>query len=620
MRNNGLDVDNQSSLSVTMRRVARWLELRSFGLTPEHFSWAEAKRAAVAVAAPLALALATGQHFIGWAIFAAFWTCLCDSPGPNRHRRYFLLLFVLFGTGITFLGSWAASFGQTVAIITGPSLVLICVLLPWRLAHSSMLATLLAVVGVVAVGYPKTWEPAALQALAFFGGSLWAYILINWLMPVDEWLPVRQATRAVLMRLTDMTSDLVVNANRPHRDNAWHSEHATHRRSVRMAIERLRTLLVRYQDEPTERLRPFLTLRDSGEMIFSALIALDHSFILRKGRAEDRVETAITILHMLIACRGALAKWSMRDESFEKAREPLRKAIETMQDDTLRGCLLAVEQAVLRNSLPLPEQAGLLPVFRPAAQPQTPSLKTALQHALRQSLGVLAVYYVAMLFHFGYPYWATMAVVVVLQGAARVTWTRGMERIFGSLLGGLLTVGFLHIVDAPWLLSLLVVPLAGLTIALRGVNYTIFVVILTMLFIMVTELLQPGAGVASARMLDNSIGSLTALVAVLVLWPDLGAPLSTLISEGLKANRAYLDAVEHASDEESINAARRAAGLASVNAEVALHDLGGLLRRYHRVAEKEATALKELRFLAGEAAVAWHRRLAQTPETSSKEA
>lgn len=620
MRNNGLDVDNQSSLSVTMRRVARWLELRSFGLTPEHFSWEEAKRAAVAVAAPLALALATGQHFIGWAIFAAFWTCLCDSPGPNRHRRYFLLLFVLFGTGITFFGSWAASFGQTVAIITGPSLVLICVLLPWRLAHSSMLATLLAVVGVVAVGYPKTWEPAALQALAFFGGSLWAYVLINWLMPVDEWLPVRQATRAVLMRLTDMTSDLVVNANRPHRDNAWHSEHATHRRSVRMSIERLRTLLVRYQDEPTERLRPFLTLRDSGEMIFSALIALDHSFILRKGRAEDRVETAITILHMLIACRGALAKWSIRDESFEKAREPLRKAIETMQDDTLRGCLMAVEQAVLRHTLPLPEQAGLLPVFRPAAQPQTPSLKTALQHALRQSLGVLAVYYVAMLFHFGYPYWATMAVVVVLQGAARVTWTRGMERIFGSLLGGLLTVGFLHIVDAPWLLSLLVVPLAGLTIALRGVNYTIFVVILTMLFIMVTELLQPGAGVASARMLDNSIGSLTALVAVLVLWPDLGAPLSTLISEGLKANRAYLNAVEHASDEESINAARRAAGLASVNAEVALHDLGGLLRRYHRVAEKEATALKELRFLAGEAAAAWHRRLAQSPETPNKEA
>lgn len=620
MRDNGLDVDNQSSLSVTMRRVARWLELRSFGLTPEHFSWAEAKRAAVAVAAPLALTLATGQHFVGWAIFAAFWTCLCDSPGPNRHRRYLLLLFVLFGTGIAFFGSWAASFGQAVAMITGPSLVLICVLLPWRLAHSSMLATLLAVVGVVAVGYPKAWEPAALQALAFFGGSLWAYILINWLMPVDEWLPVRQAARAVLMRLTDMTSDLVINANRPHRDNAWHSEHATHRRSVRMSIERLRTLLVRYQDEPTERLRPFLTLRDSGEMIFSALIALDHSFILRKGRAEDRIETAITILHMLIACRGALAKWSTSDESFEKAREPLRKAIETMQDDTLRGCLMAVEQAVVRNTLPLQEQARFVPVFRPAAQPQTPSLKTALRHALRQSLGVLAVYYVAMLFHFGYPYWATMAVVVVLQGAARVTWTRGMERIFGSLLGGLITVGFLHIVDTPWLLSLLVVPLAGLTIALRGVNYTIFVVILTMLFIMVTELLQPGAGVASARMLDNSIGSLTALAVVLVLWPDLGAPLSTLISEGLKANRAYLDAVEHAANEDTINETRRAAGLASVNAEVALHDLGGLLRRYHRVAEKEAAALKELRFLAGEAAVAWHRRLAHLPEAMSKNA
>lgn len=619
MRDKGMDVDKQSSLSVTMRRVARWLELRSFGLTPEHFSWAEAKRAAVAVAVPLALAIITRQHFVGWAIFAAFWTCLCDSPGPNRYRRYLLLLFVLFGTGITFFGSWIASFGHAAAMIAGPSIVLVCVLLPWRLAHSSMLATLLAVVGVVAVGYPKAWEPAALQALAFFGGSLWAYILINWLMPVDDWLPVRQATSAVLMRLTDMTSDLVVNANRPHRDNAWHSEHATHRRSVRMAIERLRTLLTRYQNEPAERLRRFLTLRDSGEMIFSALIALDHAFILRKGRAEDRVDTAITILHTLIACRGALAKGSASDEGLAKALEPLRQAIETMQDETLKGCLLAVEQAVLRNTLPLQEQAKFASAFSPEAQPQSPSLKTALRHALRQSMGVLAVYYVAMLFNFGYPYWATMAVVVVLQGAARLTWTRGMERIFGSLLGGLITVGFLHVVDAPWVLSLLVVPLAGLTIALRSVNYTIFVAILTMLFIIVTELLQPGAGVASARIFDNTIGSLTALVAVLLLWPDLGAPLSTMLAEGLKANRTYLESVEKAADDETINKARREAGLASINAEIALHDLGGLLRRFHGVSKEDASALLELRALAGQAAAAWHRRLGHTSNATTSE-
>ncbi|HBF29194.1 FUSC family protein [Rhizobium sp.] len=614
-RDRGVIADKQTSLSVTMRRVARWLELRSFGLTPEHFSMAEAKRAAVAVAIPLVLAIATGQHYMGWAIFAAFWTCLCDSPGPDRHRRFLLLLFVLFGTVITFLGGWAASFGHVAAIIAGPSLVLLCVLMPWRLAHSSMLATLLAVVGVVAVGFPKPAEPAALQAAAFLGGSLWAYALINGLMHVDDWLPIRQATNAVLMRLTDMTSDLVITSDRPHRDNVWHREHAAHRRSVRIAIERLRNLLVRYQSEPQDRLRPFLTLRDTSETIFSALIALDHTFILRKGRAADRLDAAIAILDTLIACRGALSKGAPNDPGLARVLEPLHQSCKTMEDETLKGCLIAVEQAVRHNMLPLAEQSHLAPVVDHEVPPQKPSLKTALRHALRQSAGVLAVYYVAMLFNFGYPYWATMAVVVVLQGAARLTWTRSLERIFGSLLGGLITVGFLHLVHEPLVLCLLVVPLAGLTIALRSVNYTVFVVILTMLFIIVTELLQPGAGVASARILDNAIGSLTALAAVLVLWPDLGAPLSKLAEEGLRANRAYLDAVEKGADVQDIIKARRAAGLASINAEIAIHDLGGILRRFHGVSDRDGAALLELRLLAGEAAGAWHRHLAQPSTT-----
>ncbi len=572
----------------------------------------EAKRAAVAVALPLLLVITTGQHFLSWAIFAAFWTCLCDSPGPNTHRRFLLLLFVLCGGFITFFGAWIASWGQQVTLVAGPAIVLLCVLLPWRLANASMLSTLLAVVGVVAVGFPKAPTEAALQALAFLGGSTWAYILINWLMPIDAWVPVQQAINAVLMRLTDMSSDLVVTADRPHRDRVWHREHATHRRAVRIAIERLRTLLLRYQNEPADRLPPVIVWRDTGETLFSAMIALDHMFIFDKGRKEDRVATALAILHTLIACRTALEKNGWQDSSLEDAIESLRASCQTIQEPTLKGCLLAVEQAVRNTMSPLQKQEQLAAIIQKEARVQQPSFKVALRHALRQSVGVLAVYYVAMMLHFGYPYWATMAVVVVLQGAARQTWTRSLERIFGSLLGGLITVGFLHLVDDPITLSALVVPLAGLTIAVRSVNYTVFVAILTMLFIMVTELLQPGAGVASARMLDNTIGSLTALAAVLILWPDLGAPLSRQLEEGLKANHAYLLAVESGASDDDIMAARRAAGLASINAEIALHDLGGLLRRFHGVSDKDAQALLQLRLLAGEAAVAWHARLAQS--------
>ena len=82
--------------------------------------------------------------------------------------------------------------------------------------------------------------------------------------------------------------------------------------------------------------------------------------------------------------------------------------------------------------------------------------------------------------------------------------------------------------------------------SLRSVNYTVFVAFLTMLFILVTELLQPGAGIASARMLDNVIGSIAALLAVLLLWPDFGASPTERIRSGIAANHAYVAAVEAA--------------------------------------------------------------------------
>ena len=56
-------------------------------------------------------------------------------------------------------------------------------------------------------------------------------------------------------------------------------------------------------------------------------------------------------------------------------------------------------------------------------------------------------------------------------------------------------------------------------------------------------------------------------------------------------------------------AARRAAGLASTEAEVALHDLGTTVRRFH-VSSEDRASIAALRRLAGDAAIAWHRRLA----------
>lgn len=599
-----------SQLAAFTRRAARRLELRSFPLLQEQFSATEGWRACLAIALPLAAAMISGQHWLAWAVFAAFWTCLCDGPGPHAQRRRLLGGFALAGTAVAFIGAWSASWSSHAALLAAPLMVLLSVTLTGAIQSAALLGTLLAVVAVVAAGFPHGPALAALQAGSFLIGALWAWLLINVFWCIDDHAALRQATQAALLRMLDMSSDLLAAREGQHREQHWHSEHGEHRRAVRLALERLRAMLALHEQAATGSTREDSRLLEAGEMIFSALIALEHAAIQQlatpgQRRAVARVARIVVLYaHQCLAQAPATA----RVLHLERLRQPT--------DPLMRGCLSALMQALalLRSDSAWAryqaEHGSDAPASAAPATNWRAGLGKCLHQGARQAAGVGAVFYAAQVFQLGYPYWATMAVVVVLQGAARQTWTRCLERILGSLLGGALALSLLHVTGSVgWVLPLVAILLAGLAIALRLVNYTVFVVFLTMLFICVTEMLQPGVGIASTRALDNLIGSAVALLAALALWPDLGASPRERIAVGLQANRDYLDAVVARQPQSTIRRLRRQAGLASIDAETALHDLGGLRRHRERLSYSEMARLREVRELAGQASVAWHRQL-----------
>ncbi|TBN08311.1 FUSC family protein [Agrobacterium cavarae] len=590
-----------------LRRAARRLELRAVGLLPEQFSGEEGARAALAVGAPLIIALTTGQPALGWAVFAAFWTCLCDGPGPHAMRRRTLGLFVLIGTVLAFAGSWGASAGMEAALAVGPALVFVAILAGAAFSLDSLLGTLLAVVAVVAVGFPHPTPAAAAQSLTFLAGGSWAFLLINLVWRIDPRASLDRNAGAVIARLFDMAADLASIGDRGHRDAQWHSEHAEHRRAVRMSMERLRTVLARH---PADARRYHNALR-ATEIIFGALVALDHAYIHRLGPTIERAATARAFATALLGVRLSLRGDVSQKDLLRRGIERLDRTAEHLTDDLMIGCVLALKNAlrVLEN----PEQSNEALAAPPhqIAPNWKDRMRGALRLGLRQAAGVIGVYYIAIIFQLGYPYWATMALIVCLQGGARVTWARSLERIFGSLLGGFLALALLSVTQHPVILCVLAILLASVTISLRVVNYSIFVVVLTMLFIIVTDMMHPGSGVAAARVVDNLLGSIAALLAVLVLWPDFGPPLHTLIVKGQEANRSYLESVTAGRPVLDVRTAQRAAGLASIDVEVALHDLSGLRYRRNRLNENDQSALREMRNLAGEAAAAWHRRLAK---------
>jgi uncharacterized membrane protein YgaE (UPF0421/DUF939 family) len=589
-----------------LRRIARKLEVRAIGLVPESFNPAEGLRAAAAVGVPLVLVLASGRYGWGWSIFAAFWTCLCLGPGSARSQQRLLAVFVLLGAAIAFAGSWLATWGPAVALVAGPALVFLSILLPARLANANLLATLLGVVAVVAVGFPLPAHAALVEAAAFLLGAGWAYVLIHALWRIDARAPLDLAVRAVVARLSDMAADLVATGAGAHRDAQWHGAHGEHRRAVRLALERLGAQLPLHADGDPARLAPYLHARTAAETVFNALIALDHAFILQSGPAHERLAAARTF-------HGGLETWRRMPAMSRRAFRLRAGVIERwvglverrrarLRGPVVRGCLRALAQALRELERTAPP--GTMP-----APPPPVAARAALRQALRQACGVLLVYFAALALHLGYPYWGSMAVVVVLQKGTRVTWMRALERIAGSLLGGAGAALLLHHAWPAGLLAGLCVVLAALAIALRGVNYTSFVTFLTVLFVIVTALLHPGEGIPMARIADNTVGSLVALLSVLTIWPDRPAPLRATLKAALQANRAYLQAVESSAPFAQVQAARRAAGLASIDLEIALHDPGWLAARLLRAGPADRADLTALRLVAGQAATAWHARL-----------
>jgi hypothetical protein len=157
--------------------------------------------------------------------------------------------------------------GATAALIAGPTLVFLAIMLPARIAGANLLATLLGVVAVVAVGFPLPAPQAGIEALSFLLGAGWSYVLIHGLWRIDPHAPLDLATRAVVARLTDMAADLEAIGEGQHRDVQWHGAHGEHRRAVRLALERLGALLPLHAGEPPERLAPCLRAHEAGDRV-----------------------------------------------------------------------------------------------------------------------------------------------------------------------------------------------------------------------------------------------------------------------------------------------------------------------------------------------------------------
>ncbi|HTQ71670.1 MAG TPA: FUSC family protein [Acidocella sp.] len=587
-----------AGLAESAYRLSRVLESRSFGLTPEQVGIAEGLRAATAVAVMVGLAYGLGRPWLAWAAFGAFWCCLADPGGRDKTRLLAISGFALAGAVVLPCVSIAGAGGPVFGGLVMLALVFLTNLPRAWGATATVPGILVSVVAVVGVDYPRTPAGALILTGAFLLGCLWALLLCLVLWRIHPHAPVRRAASSIFAREAAMVGEFLALARHGGADVASRQAlNAAHRRSVRLAIERGRAAVARLE---SGHARHELAV-DCADRLFAVLIALGHGLV---------VEEAPRPLPFCL--------WTLREALLEAERQAATRAFDGTR-------LAAYAAALAQDAAALPAaqaramslSASALAAYakgpeaqsaHPVADAASPGRISApiLRHAARVTVAVGVAYLLVSWLGLAFSYWATMATVMVMQPLAEATWPRSLERIIGSVGGGVLAALLIALLPAKLLLLAVIFPLAALAIAFKSVNYTVFVLFLTALFVLVIDMLQPGGGIPAARVLNNVIGALVGVAGVLWLWPERRqGGLRALLAAAIRANLGFAAAAlaHPAMGQDIAGRERREAGMASAVAETALARMRLEGRGRHGRLDDAAQLLCALRGVAGAAAV-----------------
>ena len=171
-------------------------------------------------------------------------------------------------------------------------------------------------------------------------------------------------------------------------------------------------------------------------------------------------------------------------------------------------------------------------------------------------------------------YWITITAVVILQPYTGTTSVRAVQRVLGTVVGGVLTAGLAALFHDQYAIFTLVSVFALLSVALLPLNYAAFSVFLTPTFVLLAEASTGDRHLAGVRILNTVLGGGLALVGSQLLWPSPESErLPAYLSQTITTLRNYLALVVQRFDDRSEGAsralreARRQVGLAILNAE-----------------------------------------------------
>lgn len=565
---------------------------------PRRFSLTEGVRAGFAIASVVALGEVVHWPWLLIAALGAMLTCLCDAGGPVSRRLPALFTFALVGTVIM----TGFSMLRAVPLVALPAAIATVFLTSFARAYGQsamQVGNLLTVVLVLALRVPMAPPVAISVGLTFLGGALWAVLLTAALWRLHPYRPARAAVADVYRELAQMCGGIQrLLESSAHQEPLWDRLARERRRMVRDLVEQAREAVLsaaKARGTVAGRIAQGWIRLETVEQLFGALIALSELAQAAGPEQASRIVRMTRLLRpiLLLQARAILTDQQANRPGLERAiaavaavaRPPGRPANPDAGDDPLSRvsdfiverlrltAFLSDARATLPDAVTI-SPASLWETARAALTPQSLTLR----HALRACLAAGLALALTMAWPVPYGYWFTITLVLTMQPFFALTFTRAVERIGGTVLGGLIAATLAPFTTTPIGMSLALFPLAVGALAVRAVNFGVFMALLTPMVVLLSELSRPNGSellIALARAGFTLAGGLVALFLAWVLWPSwtperLEGELSAAIrAHGAFASRTIALLIGE-SDARAVGDTRRAAGIATNALEVSL--------------------------------------------------
>ena len=574
-------------------------------------------RAGIGMSAPIFLGIAVGQAAVGiMASFGCWFTLLADIGGTYGQKARSMLAANLAGALAILVGGSVGHIPELALLVTA-TWIFVAGLVPLFGSVAAQVSLLSSVMLLIAVGTTGRVNALSQSGWCLLGGA-WATALSLGVWSIHPNRPVREAVSRLYFTLSTLLQDGVAAVAQPKDESRWGTQSLSGftqdletARSVWAAVrtksnglsESERQLLVA-QENAQQSVRSVIAYLEALEVLAGDIPELE-SVVLRLTAAF--AETAQNLATSILRRQRPRSPTAMEeglaalDTVFNEQRaknfvEPaqyralvslgkfLRHAsVVAGQFRRLTEVLGQAERIPLKASTAISQATAELtsrPNFRKALLANLNTRSLALRHSCRVTLLALVTQALGLLLSWPRAYWVPITVLIILKADYGGTISRAIQRVIGTTLGGLIAAGLAALVQYVELQGVIIAVLAFFAFAVRPLNYGVFTVVLTPLFMVIVNLLDEGDWQVSLLRIGYTVlGGIICLAGGYVLLPDWERTrLPGQIAKAIRANLFYFQQVmdlyiQRSEISAAIDRAHRAAELENANASAATQRL-----------------------------------------------